>query len=478
MTSSSLSGGPAPRRWLLLVPVVVLLVGVAGVWFSQPQPTVYPQTSAESIVSTYLAVTDAPAAAVAVIDGDGLDFVAHGLGVDGRPLTTDTPLRIASLTKTFTATLAALLAHEGALDLDRPVVSYVPTLQLADPRFRTITMRHLLMHRSGLTDTSIDVQSLLEATDSTDFTGRLDGARLDSDPGRQFRYCNANYNLAAAVIERVTGRAFYDVLHERIFAPLGMTSTTFIDPAGDPGRGFNELLGRWFTTAEPGGYGPGSGGLTSTAHDMGLWMRAQLGGAQEVIPAPVLGTVQNPPPGAEYAMGWSQDDTGARVHSGNLFTATSAQLLRPQDESAVVVLMNSASMVDMAYPLMQALDHAHTASTGPGEFAVTDTLTTANRIVAVTLATVVSAFCVGLARVRWWRHRTAASSVLRRLLRSMWLLVPLAVLLSARRFTEFVTGGRSVRWIEIAHLVPAGLLAIGVSAACGVIVFAARTFRR
>ncbi|MBY6675425.1 beta-lactamase family protein [Rhodococcus sp. BP-332] len=447
-------------------------------WFSQPQPTVYAQMSAESIVSTYLAETDAPAAAVAVIDSDGLDVVARGRGVDGQPLTTDTPLRLASLTKAFTATLAALLAYEGTLDLDRPVVSYVPTLQLADPRFRTITMRHLLMHRSGLTDTSIDVESLLRSRTSTDFVERLDGARLDSDPGREFRYCNVNYNLAAAVIERVTGRAFDDVLHERILAPLGMTSTTFIDPAGDPGRGWNELLGRWFTTAEPGGYGPGSGGLMSTAHDMGLWMRAQLGGAQEVIPAKVLETAQNPPEGVEYAMGWSKDDSGARVHSGNLFTATSAQLVRSQDKSAVVVLMNSASMVDMAYPLMQALDHAHTARTGSDEFAVTDTLTTANRIVAVALATVLSAFCVGLVRVRWWRHRTAASTVPRRLLRSTWLLVPLVVLLSARRLTEFVTGGRSVRWIEIAHLVPAGLLVIGVTAACGVIVFAARTCRR
>lgn len=475
MTSSSTQRVPASRRWLLLLPVLVVLVGSMGVWLTKPEPMNLAQPSADSVVRTYLAETKAPGAAVAVVDENGLEVVAQGRGTDGRPFTVDSPIRIASLTKSFTATLAQLLAREGAVDLDRPVTSYVPELALADPRFRAITTRHLLMHRSGLTDKTIDVQSLLLSSSSPDFVARLDGGRLHSDPGTTFRYCNANYNLAVAVIERATGRAFGDLLHERILAPLGMRSTLLIDPANGQGRGWNELLGHWFTADEPGGYGPGSGGLVSTAHDMGLWMRAQLGEAENVIPVEVVASVQNPPPGAEYAMGWALDDSGARVHSGNLFTATSAQLVRSEDDTAVVVLMNSASMVDMAYPLMQALDQAHTASTS---VRVVDTLSTVNHIILVVLAAVVSAFGVGLARVGWWRHRTAASTGHRRLLHAVWLLIPLAVLLGLRHLIELVTGGRSVRWIEIAHLVPAGLLVVVVAAICGGILFAARVGRR
>lgn len=475
MTSSSSQSPPASRRWLLLVPVLIVLAGSAVVGLTTPDPINIGQTSAGSMVRTYLAETKAPAAAVAVVDDNVLDVVAQGHDPDGRPVTADSPIRIASLTKAFTATLTQLLAREGIVDLDRSVASYVPELALADPRFRLITTRHLLWHRSGLTDRTIDVQSLLRSSGSADFIERLDDARLDSDPGTTFRYCNANYNLAVAVIERVTGRHFGDLLYERILAPLGMTSTSLINPASDQGRGWNELLGHWFAADEPGGYGPGSGGLMSTAHDMGRWMRAQLGKANDVIPADVLAAVQNPPPGAEYAMGWSVDDSGARVHSGNLFTATSAQLVRPENGTAVVVLLNSASMVDMAYPLMQALDRTHTAHTGVD---VTDTLSTANRIILTALAGVLSAFGVCLARVGWWRHRTAERTRSRRLLRSAWLLAPLAALLGLRHLTEFATGGRSVRWIEIAHLVPAGLLVVVVTAVCGAIVFAARTIRR
>lgn len=168
-----------------------------------------------------------PGAIGAVQIGDEVATAASGVlnartGVD---ITTDTVFLIGSITKVWTATLVQALADEAMLDLDTPVVTYLPDLPLADPAVRArVTLRDLLSHRSGL-----------EGDHFEDF-GRGDdavaryvescgGLRQLSPLGELFSYGNSGFVIAGRVIEMATGQTYHEALRTRIIEPLGLTRT-------------------------------------------------------------------------------------------------------------------------------------------------------------------------------------------------------------------------------------------------------------
>lgn len=188
----------------------------------------------DEVVRREMARWTVPGLAIAVLDGDAVD--ARGFGVASleteQPVRPDTLFQIGSISKVFTATLAMRLVEEGALDLDRPVSSYLPDLRLADERaLREITLGHLLSHTSGLEG------------DRFDDYGRGDDAlakaiaefhtlRQLTVPGALWTYCNSGFYLAGAVVERVTGTTFEAAMRERLFEPLGLERTfLFADEA-------------------------------------------------------------------------------------------------------------------------------------------------------------------------------------------------------------------------------------------------------
>lgn len=132
------------------------------------------------------------------------------------PLTPQTPLRIASVTKAFTALLVMQQVQEGRLRLDEPVLTYLPELR-RDTAGR-ITLRHLLTHRSGLPHDQDSLNLAYRPEEGLD-------ADLVAEPGSTFQYNNRDYSLLARVLERVTGRTFAGLLEERVLRPAGMTRT-------------------------------------------------------------------------------------------------------------------------------------------------------------------------------------------------------------------------------------------------------------
>ncbi|HEY7124237.1 MAG TPA: serine hydrolase domain-containing protein [Ktedonobacterales bacterium] len=145
----------------------------------------------------------------------------------GYPMRPDTLFLIGSIGKVYTTALVMTLVDEGTLDLDTPVVTYLPDLRLADERARdTITLRHLLSHQSGLFGDYYD-----------DF-GRGDDAlarcvasfstlRQMTAPGELWAYCSAGFMLAGRVVEVVTGQTYEDTMRQRVFEPLGLTHSFF-----------------------------------------------------------------------------------------------------------------------------------------------------------------------------------------------------------------------------------------------------------
>lgn len=197
---------------------------------------------------------------------------------EGVLFTPDTPTWCASIAKTFTAASVLMLADEGLVDLDAPVSKYLEGFP-----YDRISVRHLLAHNSGLLPTAI--YFAVGAPEGAERTNDLllsilaeHRPPLPFAPGTAFQYSNAAYDLAALLIERVSGESYPDFLEVRIFEPLGMEST-FVRPIWnrDWDRGPRTLSyevrsGEWKAEEPPDNAGDyGSNGIYSSVRDMYCW---------------------------------------------------------------------------------------------------------------------------------------------------------------------------------------------------------------
>src|SRR3954468_7106843 len=167
-----------------------------------------------------------PGATVAILDGGEVGGAADGVlnrrtGVEATP---DSLFQIGSITKVWTATLAMQLVDEGLLDLDEPIIKYLPGFQVAEPEVtRSVTARHLLSHTSG-----IDGDLFLDTGRGDDCLEKYVAAMADlkqNHPlGATMSYCNSGYIVLGRLIEVVRGKTWDTVLREQLFTPLGLTS--------------------------------------------------------------------------------------------------------------------------------------------------------------------------------------------------------------------------------------------------------------
>jgi CubicO group peptidase (beta-lactamase class C family) len=167
-----------------------------------------------------------PGASLAILQGDDVVEAAHGVlnARTGVETTTDSLFQIGSITKVWTGTLVMQLVDEGLLDLDAPVVTYLPDFRVADPEVtRTVTTRHLLAHTSG-----IDGDLFLDTGRGDDCVEKYVAACADlgqNHPlGVTMSYCNSGYTVLGRLVEVLRGQSWDVVLRERLFQPLGLTT--------------------------------------------------------------------------------------------------------------------------------------------------------------------------------------------------------------------------------------------------------------
>ena len=179
--------------------------------------------------------TDAPGCALGVAR-DGNVVYQNGYGMANlevdAPITPNTIFHVASVSKQFTAAAVMLLAKEGKLSLDDDIRKYLPEV----PDYgHKITIRHLLQHTSGLRD-QWDLLALARGRfeenritegDVLEIVARQKA--LNFVPGSEYVYSNTGYTLAGTIVKRVSGKSLREFADERIFKPLGMTSTHFHD---------------------------------------------------------------------------------------------------------------------------------------------------------------------------------------------------------------------------------------------------------
>lgn len=160
----------------------------------------------------------------------GVPIFAQAYGLADRerklPNTIDTRFRLGSMNKMFTAVALVQLAQAGKIELDAPIAEYLPKYPNEDVAAK-VTPHHLLSHTGGTGDIfgpEFDAKRL-ELRTHADYLELYGTRALEFEPGTQWKYSNYGFVLAAAVIEAVTGKPYYDAVDAAVYAPAGMTST-------------------------------------------------------------------------------------------------------------------------------------------------------------------------------------------------------------------------------------------------------------
>lgn len=189
-----------------------------------------------------------------------------------KPLSAETMYGIGSTSKMFTAAAVMKLADEGKVDLDEPLVKYIPEFKMKDDRYKQITPRMLLNHSSGLGGSTLTNAFLFEDNDTyahDTLLEQLAGQQLKADPGAYSVYCNDGFTLAEIMVERITGIDFTSYIHQHFTKPLGMSHTkTPVDKLDSA-----KMAGLYYPVYQ--GQLPnetvnviGTGGIYSTAEDI------------------------------------------------------------------------------------------------------------------------------------------------------------------------------------------------------------------
>ena len=353
------------------VPLRPLLFLIAGALFAvnlavpgtQPPTATGPATydQVDSWLAHQIADAGIPGGAVVIVrDGQVVHTQAFGTAdATGRPVTAETPFVIGSLTKSFTAFAVMQLVDAGQVDLDQPVVRYLPEFRVAAADHgATITVRQLLDHTSGLS-TAAGTEPLSTPVTSLDARVRdLAAVAPVSEPGAAYHYSNANYVVAGRLIEQVSGLDYGTYLRTHVFEPLGMTTAT-TDRSTADAEGLSQAHRLWFGI--PDAREPldrpdlvSAGFIAASADDMGRYLAAQLGGTSRAAPiisaasleAMHQGIVATGLQDQRYGLGWTDGTLdGVRVvsHTGSTTDMAAVETLVPDAGLGVAVLLNGTS---------------------------------------------------------------------------------------------------------------------------------------
>ncbi|MCW8126987.1 serine hydrolase [Microbulbifer halophilus] len=361
---------------ILAVLVALLLAACSG-------PADAAGEDAESLVARVLEEERVPGAAVGIWHR-GEPVLLRGFGVTNvdrpRPVDAQTQFKLASTTKAFTTAALALLVEEGKLQWDGRVVDYLPAFQMGDPWItREFRVEDLLTHRSGLGAGAGDLMLWPQPNQFTreDVLAGLKYLPITKKFRADYAYDNLLYIIAGELIEAVSGQTYEDFVQQRLLAKLelehcsaGPVPEAARDNLADPHRLEDGQL--VVDTPNLAGDEPivlaAAGGMHCSAGDMLRWLRTLLAGGvtpegerifseqtrdrlwKPVTLMPLSDARAERDAGHfyAYALGWRvQDMHGKRVihHTGSLSGMYAWTALVPEEELALVVLMNRSAGV-------------------------------------------------------------------------------------------------------------------------------------
>ncbi|MGN6312335.1 MAG: serine hydrolase domain-containing protein [Rhodanobacteraceae bacterium] len=335
-------------RWLLGGLLAFL---ASAAWADAPQPVAL-HGRIDQAVNKVLATTGVPSASIALVK-DGKIAYAQAYGKARLPDTAAKPgmrYSIGSISKQFAAAAILMLQQQGKLSLDDKLSKYFPDLTRAND----ITLRELLSHTSGYQDywpEDYVMPGMMHATTPARIMDTWAKKPLDFEPGSKWQYSNTGFVIIGAIIQKVSGLTPFEFLQKNVLPQLGIKDAYNTNlkalPATDA-RGYTRFaLGPPRPAPKEGaGWMFGAGELAMTAQDLAQWDISVL--KQSLLQpssyrALETEVVLNNGLGSQYGLGVHVGSEGGRrviSHSGEVSGFTAMNVIYPDDDAAVVVLVN------------------------------------------------------------------------------------------------------------------------------------------
>ncbi|MWC29826.1 serine hydrolase domain-containing protein [Paenibacillus sp. MMS18-CY102] len=298
-----------------------------------------------------------------------------------KPLTANTMYGIGSTSKVFTAAAVMKLVDAGKINLDHPVVEYIPDFTMKDDRYKQITPRMLLNHSAGFYGSSLSNAFLFSDNDSyahDTLLQQLSEQKLKADPGAYSVYCNDCFTLSEIMVEKVSGIGFTSFIHQYFSKPLGMPNTKTPQDHLDQSAmaalyfpGFRDQLPNETTNVI------GTGGIYSTAEDLARFSQIFTGHETGILSADSVKAMSQPeykkgfwPEDADtvfnYGLGWDSvnlfpfSDYGiqALAKGGDTLLYHASLVVLPGENMAAAVLSSGGSSTTNQMLASQILLHA------------------------------------------------------------------------------------------------------------------------
>jgi CubicO group peptidase (beta-lactamase class C family) len=340
---------------ILLCPIVLLSLYVSSSSAQSLQSEV--SEAIDSFVHVEMENNLVPGISIGIIENNEIVYLkGFGTANSENQVKPQTPFIIGSMSKAFTALAVMQLVEAGEIDLDIPIIQYLPGFKLADyEATQKITVRHLLNQTSGIPNTI----GLLQCTGTGELTieeavEELSTVQPFSNAGDRFQYSNANYTVLGLLIETVSGKSYGEYVQEHIFELLDMTYSYTSETEADL-NGLASGYRRWFGLniaselpylqhAIPSGY------IISSAEDITHFLMAQLNGGNykniSILSEEGINELHKPvaQSGNEYyGMGWVIGNSGGTPqiwHHGSTANYHSTMLMEPATNRGIVVLTN------------------------------------------------------------------------------------------------------------------------------------------
>jgi CubicO group peptidase (beta-lactamase class C family) len=269
-----------------------------------------------------------------------------------KPMTPDTLFWIASMTKPVTGVAILMLQDEGKLKVTDPVAKYLPefaNLKTPSGKPANLTITHLLNHTSGLGEG--DREALAKARTLAELVPVWVAAPMQFEPGEKWRYNQSGINAAGRIVEVLSGITFDAFLEKRLFAPLGMSNTTFYLTEANRAKlvtayAKNKQTGSLDSVAPRTDFGPanrppqGNGGLYSTAPDYARFCQMLLNGGtlngRRYLSAAAMKHLTNSTTG-ELPTGFFQNDTFGQHGAKYAWSLGTCILKTPHDGVAAML---------------------------------------------------------------------------------------------------------------------------------------------
>ena len=332
------------KHFLLTITLIVLLISIPCV--AQESFT----KSVDELVQTEMTKQRIPGVSLAVVK-NGQVVLAKGYGFANLEhkvsVTPETIFQSGSLGKQFTATAVMMLVADGKVALDEKISKYLGGVPEA---WSMITIRHLLTHTSGLTDYPDDFDFRRDYTED-ELLKRAQAITPAFKPGEKWQYSNLAYVTLGILIHKVSGQFYGDFLQERVFKPLGMTTTRIIseeDIVPNRAAGYrivkNEIKNQnWVsptlnTTAD--------GALYLTALDLAKWDAALYGEKllkQNLLEQMWTTAKLDNNKTTDYGFGWALGQINGHrlIQHGGAWQGFTSYIARYVDDKLTVIVLDN-----------------------------------------------------------------------------------------------------------------------------------------